>query len=87
MHRTLRAVVGASAAAAVAAVLVGCGTRDAVEATKNAEPTAAAPAVKSVPAAKSAPAVELAQVRYDALADAIQKQKGKVVVIDMWATW
>jgi hypothetical protein len=65
----------------VAAVLVGCGTRDAVEATKNAEPTAPAPA------AKSAPAVELAQVRYDALADAIQKQKGKVVVIDMWATW
>jgi hypothetical protein len=81
MHRILRSVVGASAAAAVAAVLVGCGTRDAVEATGNGG--AGAPA----PAPKSAPAVELAQVRYDALADAIQKQKGKVVVIDMWATW
>jgi hypothetical protein len=81
MHRNLHAVIGAFATAAVAAAIAGCGGRDAVEPTKSGgdQPPATSPS--------SPPAVELAQVRYDALADAIQKQKGNVVIIDMWATW
>ena len=73
-------------------LIAGCGQGP----SERSEATAIAPRGDSKPSAsaKSQPAsqnaasgVELKAVKYDQLAEAIQAQRGKVVVMDVWAEY
>jgi thiol-disulfide isomerase/thioredoxin len=58
--------------------------------TKTDGPSANAPTNPDAPVKTPAPPpaeVTLKTVKYDALADAIKAEKGKVVVVDVWATY